>query len=562
VSISVLDVTAPVAQAGSFSVDQNGSKSGAVLASDSDGDTLSYTLVAAPSHGTLSLAPDASYTYTPAANYHGLDSFSFQASDGTNASNVATISVSVLDVTAPVAQTASFGVDQNGSKSGAVLASDSDGDTLSYSLVTAPSHGTLSLNSDGSYLYTAALGYSGNDSFSFVANDGTLSSNPAEVLVTINATTPVPVQPVRDTPAVLDPSTGTWGIRNSSGTGLPDSTFRYGLPGWVGVVGDWNGDGHVTVGVIDGTGVSDPSYAVWYLRNGDGTGAPDHTPFVFGLRTWIPVVGDWIGSGRTGIGMYDPSTATWYLRNSAGAGAPDFVFRYGWTDWKPVVGDWNGDGKVTVGVVDANGVWYLRDSNTAGPTDFAPFSFGLGSWTPIAGDWSGQGKTTVGMVDNNGVWYLRNSNSAGVPDAGQFAYGLGGWQPLPGKFAAPSSVPPADSVTGLRAAMPSPVPEANIDPSVVRVLQSPESTKRPWTDDPVNPTEVGKDEVLPSNSPTGPVETVAAPSSDLPGLQEIAHVVGTTDVGPLVSPNDLTVDPVAAGVRRIEALDTLFATLA
>src|SRR5205085_10283318 len=57
---------------------------------DPDVDPLTAVLVAGPAHGTLSLNPDGSFTYTPATNYHSLDSFSYQATDGTAASNVVT----------------------------------------------------------------------------------------------------------------------------------------------------------------------------------------------------------------------------------------------------------------------------------------------------------------------------------------------------------------------------------------------------------------------------------------------------------------------------------------
>jgi hypothetical protein len=56
-----------------------------VLANDSDPehDPLSAVLVSGPSHGTLTLNPDGSFTYTPASNHTGSDSFTYQAGDGT-----------------------------------------------------------------------------------------------------------------------------------------------------------------------------------------------------------------------------------------------------------------------------------------------------------------------------------------------------------------------------------------------------------------------------------------------------------------------------------------------
>jgi len=68
--------------------------------------------------GSATLNPDGSFSYTPAANYNGPDSFTYRASDGTSLSNVPTVSITVNDVndaptlTLPGAQTAFEDVDQ------------------------------------------------------------------------------------------------------------------------------------------------------------------------------------------------------------------------------------------------------------------------------------------------------------------------------------------------------------------------------------------------------------------------------------------------------------------
>ena len=62
-----------------------------------------------------------------------------------------------------------------------VLANDTDpdGDPLTAVLVTGPSHGTLTLNANGSFTYTPAANFTGTDSFTYRASDGTLNSSPA-----------------------------------------------------------------------------------------------------------------------------------------------------------------------------------------------------------------------------------------------------------------------------------------------------------------------------------------------------------------------------------------------
>ena len=74
--------------------------SGDVLTNDvdSDGDPLRAVLAAAPAHGTLALGTNGTFTYTPAADYNGPDGFSYRASDGVAASNVATVAIDVAPV--------------------------------------------------------------------------------------------------------------------------------------------------------------------------------------------------------------------------------------------------------------------------------------------------------------------------------------------------------------------------------------------------------------------------------------------------------------------------------
>ena len=165
------------------------------------------------------------------------------------------------------------------------------------------------------------------------------------------------------TAGMFDPSTGTWYLKNSNSAGAPDfAPFRYGAPGWVPLVGDWNADRAATVGVFD------PATATWYLKNSNSPGAPDIAPFAYGAPGWIPVLGSLGDPGmpRYGIpphgaavGVVDPSTMTWYLKNSNTPGAPDIApFRYGQPGDIPVVGNWLGGFSTGIGV--------FRPSNATG----------------------------------------------------------------------------------------------------------------------------------------------------------------------------------------------------
>src|SRR5207244_7790085 len=130
-----------------------------LTASDVEGDPLTYAIVAGPAHGTLSgVAPTV--TYTPAANYNGPDSFTFKANDGTVDSAIATVAVTVTPVNdAPVATAQSVTTNQDTAKAISLTASDVDGDTLTYVVVTAPTHGTLS-GTAPNLTYTPVAGHS------------------------------------------------------------------------------------------------------------------------------------------------------------------------------------------------------------------------------------------------------------------------------------------------------------------------------------------------------------------------------------------------------------------
>jgi VCBS repeat-containing protein len=167
-----------------------------VLANDTDpdGDTLSAVAGSGPSHGTLSRNADGSFTYTPAANYNGSDSFTYRASDGTAESSPATVAITVSGVNdAPAAAADAYSTGEDTTltvDAPGVLANDHDpdGDSLHTVVESAPNHGTLALEADGSFSYTPASDYNGSDAFTYRANDGTLASNLATVTITITAT--------------------------------------------------------------------------------------------------------------------------------------------------------------------------------------------------------------------------------------------------------------------------------------------------------------------------------------------------------------------------------------
>ena len=186
VSITVVAVNdAPIAASQSVTTDEDTAKAITLSATGREGSPLTYAIVAAPAHGALSGAAPA-LTYTPTANYNGADSFTFKANDGALDSNVATVSITVVAVNdAPVAASRAVTTNEDTAKAITLSATDVEGSPLTYAIVTAPAHGTLS-GSAPALTYTPAADYNGADSFTFKANDGALDSNVATVSITVD----------------------------------------------------------------------------------------------------------------------------------------------------------------------------------------------------------------------------------------------------------------------------------------------------------------------------------------------------------------------------------------
>ncbi|MEA2974125.1 MAG: large repetitive protein [Actinomycetota bacterium] len=158
-----------------------------------------------PDHGTAVVNPDGSFTYTPATNFNGTDSFTYKIDGGPLKKEpiTATVTITVNAVNdAPVAVDDAYVTNEDTPLSVPVLGNDSDveGSALTVAVVTGPSIGSVVLNPDQSFTYTPAANANGSDSFTYRASDGAAQSNVATVNIT--------VVPVNDAPvAVNDAST-------------------------------------------------------------------------------------------------------------------------------------------------------------------------------------------------------------------------------------------------------------------------------------------------------------------------------------------------------------------
>lgn len=176
--------TPPVAFDRSVTTDEDTPVTATLSATDSDGDLLTYSIVSSPLHGSLSGSPPG-VTYAPTANYNGADSFTFRANDGKANSNTATVSINVNATNdRPVANDRSATTSENTQVAITLSATDPDGDPLIYSILSSPSHGSIS-GTPPDVTYTPSANYNGTDSFTFLANDGTADSNIATVSITV-----------------------------------------------------------------------------------------------------------------------------------------------------------------------------------------------------------------------------------------------------------------------------------------------------------------------------------------------------------------------------------------
>lgn len=167
-----------------------------VLKNDTDpnADTMTAVLVTAPTRAaTFTLNADGGFTYTPAQNVFGTDSFTYRASDGALTSTPVTVTITVTPVNdAPVVQNAAYSMDEDTTLRVHVAqgmmskASDPDGDRLTLAVVTRPANGALAFNPSGSFTYTPRRNFFGTDTFTVRASDGALTSAPAAVTITVS----------------------------------------------------------------------------------------------------------------------------------------------------------------------------------------------------------------------------------------------------------------------------------------------------------------------------------------------------------------------------------------
>lgn len=166
-----------------------------LLNNDTDvdtGATRTAALVSGPTHGSLTLNLDGSFSYTPDANYNGTDSFSYKANDGAANSNTATVNLTVTAVNdAPVidsysgAESVSRTFDENGTgQVAAVHATDAENQSISYTLAgddalkfSVDTNGVLTFNNSPDFENPTDANHDNHYKVTVVASDGSLTDS-------------------------------------------------------------------------------------------------------------------------------------------------------------------------------------------------------------------------------------------------------------------------------------------------------------------------------------------------------------------------------------------------
>ncbi|ATA55831.1 hypothetical protein CKY39_23300 [Variovorax boronicumulans] len=387
--------------------------SGQVVGSDVDGDTLTYVKGSDPAHGTVTVNADGTYTYTPGANFNGTDSFTVTVSDGHGGTKTSTITVTVDPVNDdPAAPNYTKTTSEDTPVSGKVTGTDVDGDALTYTKGSNPSNGSVTVNSDGTYVYTPNPDFHGTDSFTVTVSDGHGGTTTSTVTVTVSPVNDAPKAPDynettnEDTPVSgsvvgtdvdgdaltyvkgSDPAHGTVTVN-------PDGTYVY-TPN-----PNFNGTDSFTVTVSDGHGGTTTStVTVTVDPVNDAPTVPNYNQTT---NEDTPVSGQVVGSD------VDGDTLT-YTKGSDPAHGTVTVNADGTYTYTPGA-NFNGTDSFTVTVSDGHGGTTTSTVNvTINPFNDAPtvpnYNQTTDEDTPVSG------KVVGSDVDGDTLTYTKGSDPA------------------------------------------------------------------------------------------------------------------------------------------------------
>ncbi|MBA4386466.1 MAG: hypothetical protein C0404_00710 [Verrucomicrobia bacterium] len=165
-TIAVVDNLPPAANDSSLTVGSGGTLTCPLVATDPEGQTMTYSIVSFPAHGSASCSGAASATYVPDTGFAGYDSFQWQASDGVTNSNVATVSITVTPAI-PVPQNVSACVGSNVVSLLPAAFTGGGGYFYAAEIVTNAAHATVTVTNGTTFRYEPVLNYGGSDVFAW-----------------------------------------------------------------------------------------------------------------------------------------------------------------------------------------------------------------------------------------------------------------------------------------------------------------------------------------------------------------------------------------------------------
>ncbi|HIF9415448.1 TPA: tandem-95 repeat protein, partial [Photobacterium damselae] len=270
VTVNVTPINdAPVGENVSAETQEDTAVTGQLTATDVDGDNLTFKPGTNPENGSVTVNPDGSWEYVPNPDFNGEDSFTVVVDDGNGGTDTITVTVNVTPINdAPEGEDVSVETQEETAVTGQLIATDVDGDNLTFKPGTNPENGSVTVNPDGSWEYVPNTDFNGEDSFTVVVDDGNGGTD--TITVTVNIT-PVNDAPVgEDVSAETQEETAVTGQltatdidgdnltfkpgtnpENGSVTVNPDGSWEY-VPNT-----DFNGEDSFTVVVDDGNGGTD-----------------------------------------------------------------------------------------------------------------------------------------------------------------------------------------------------------------------------------------------------------------------------------------------------------------
>jgi len=181
------DATTPISNDREYNIDEDEQLNGNMSSYSYSNATRTYQVVTQPQNGGLTYTSNGSFTYIPSVGYSGVDSFTFNATEGGGVSNTSTVTINIVAVEDfPVVEYSEKRIATGESVSDVLVATDGDGDDITYNIVTQPSSGTVSLDSvSGAYNYVSTATIAGSDYFIWTATDTKGNASTAVVFFTV-----------------------------------------------------------------------------------------------------------------------------------------------------------------------------------------------------------------------------------------------------------------------------------------------------------------------------------------------------------------------------------------